>query len=619
MKSIINLRFGLFIVLLFSVYLTTFYNYLLFHSISEIFSILIAVGIFFFAWNSREFLKNNYFLFIGIAYLFIGITDLAHTFSYKGMGVFVEFDANLPTQLWITARYMESISLMMAFLFLKRKFNPHFLIATFTLITILVFSSIFYWKVFPDCFIEGSGLTSFKKNSEYLISSLLCTVIILFYKYRSQFDKSIYKLLITSTFLTIIAELAFTFYISVFGFSNLIGHFLKIISFYLIYQAIVKTGLKKPYNLLFKELKQSEESLKENETHLNEVNQKLKSEIIEHKQSQKIIKESEKKYRQMFEDNTAIKLLIDPEDGSIVNANQAALQFYGYERQKLIQSKIMDINILPPEEVVEEMQNAKLENRKFFNFQHRLASGEIRDVEVHSGPIISEGKHLLFSIINDVTERRKAENKISASLKEKETLLHEVHHRVKNNMQVISSLLKLQSDNIEDYQIKEVLKESQSRVYAMSAVHETLHGSENLSEIDLKTYLSKITTAIFQSNSNSSGNVKLKSDVEDSPISINQAYPIGLVVNELISNSLKYAFPDDRKGQITVKMKKLKKGLKLTVADNGVGIPDELDWKNSSTLGLKLVRTLVENQLDGSLDMESNNGTKFTIKFNIET
>ncbi|MCP4631776.1 MAG: sensor histidine kinase [candidate division Zixibacteria bacterium] len=111
----------------------------------------------------------------------------------------------------------------------------------------------------------------------------------------------------------------------------------------------------------------------------------------------------------------------------------------------------------------------------------------------------------------------------------------------------------------------------------------------------------------------------MNNDIDDAPISINQAYPLGLISNELVSNSLKYAFPNEKNGEINVSLKKQDKQLELSIKDNGIGIPNDFDWKSSSTLGLKLVRTLVENQLDGSIDMESNNGTKFTIKFDIET
>ena len=215
--------------------------------------------------------------------------------------------------------------------------------------------------------------------------------------------------------------------------------------------------------------------------------------------------------------------------------------------------------------------------------------------------------------------RIQTEKQIKASLKEKETLLQEIHHRVKNNMQVINSLLKLQSNTIDDEQLKEILKDSQSRVYAMSVVHETLHGSGTLSDINSKTYLSKITISIFQSYSVYHEKVQLKSDIEDLQISINQAYPLGLIINELVSNSLKYAFPDERKGEINVSFKKLEDKLELCVSDNGIGVPEDMDWKNTKSLGLKLVITLAETQLDGSIDLVSNNGTKITIKFNIET
>ncbi len=241
---------------------------------------------------------------------------------------------------------------------------------------------------------------------------------------------------------------------------------------------------------------------------------------------------------------------------------------------------------------------------------------ETRYIPIHNGNNDVIGA---AAFIEDISSCKQAEEQIQTSLKEKETLLQEIHHRVMNNMQVISSLLKLQGNSVENDQIKDIIKASQSRIYAMSAVHETLHESENLSEIDLKNYLSKITTSVFQSSSVDPRKIKLNSNIEKMPIGIQQASPLGLVINELISNSLKYAFPDERKGEITVNLKKLDKELELTIKDDGVGIPKGFDWKTYSTLGLKLVRTLVETQLDGSIDMESKNGTKFTIKFNIET
>jgi PAS domain S-box-containing protein len=267
--------------------------------------------------------------------------------------------------------------------------------------------------------------------------------------------------------------------------------------------------------------------------------------------------------------------------------------------------------------------DACVKSKSDFQAEYRIVNAEGRDRWIWSiASTIKEKEEVVgwIGTITDITDRIKKEE-LRISLKEKETLLHEIHHRVKNNMQVISSLLKLQANNLKDNHIKEVLKASQNRIYAMSAVHETLHGSEKLSEIDLQSYLSKITTSVFQTYAIDHQEVKLSCNIEKSPVSINQAYPIGLVINELISNSLKYAFPEERRGEIIVNMEKLDGELELTVKDDGVGMPENLDWKKSSSvsLGLKLVRNLVENQLDGSIDMESKKGTKFTIKFNINT
>ncbi len=269
------------VLLLSGLYLTSLYSYLLFHSLSEIFSIVVACGIFMIAWNSRQFLDNNYLLFIGIAYLFVGGLDLLHTLTYKGMGVFPAHGANLPTQLWIAARYIESFSLLIAPLVLGRKLRSSFVLMGYFLVVVMLLASIFHWRIFPDCFVEGVGLTPFKKWSEYIICLILICSIALLVRKQEEFDKVVLKLLVASIFLTIAAELAFTFYISVYGLSNLFGHFCKIISFYLIYKAIIETGLTKPYDLLFRDLKQSEEALRGKEAALRESHFELERRVEE--------------------------------------------------------------------------------------------------------------------------------------------------------------------------------------------------------------------------------------------------------------------------------------------------------------------------------------------------
>jgi hypothetical protein len=264
-------------IVLLGLYLTRLYSYLFFHGLAEIFSVVVAFGIFSVAWNSRRFMDNNYLFAVGVAYLFVGGLDLLHTMAYKGMGVFIGRGANLPTQLWIAARYLESLSLLIAPLFLRRRINISQLFIGYTAIFTLVLLSIFYWKIFPDCFNEATGLTAFKKLSEYVICLILLLSILVIVRKREEFDPIVFRLIIASIASTIGAELAFTFYVSVYGLSNLIGHYFKIISFFLIYRAVIVNGLKKPYSIMFRNLKQSEETLRREKDRLEQALSQIKT------------------------------------------------------------------------------------------------------------------------------------------------------------------------------------------------------------------------------------------------------------------------------------------------------------------------------------------------------
>jgi hypothetical protein len=238
-------------------YAISVYSFLLFHSLVEIFSIFVAFSIFLIAWNTRGFIENNYLSLLGIAYLFVGGIDLLHTLSYKGMGVFPGEDANTATQFWIAARYLESLSLFAFPFFIRRKIDLYRTFAVYFVASSALVASVFL-GYFPDCFIEGVGLTPFKKGSEYVISAILLTTIALIHQNREAFEPRTRLLLTASIALTIGAEMAFTFYVSVYGLSNLIGHFFKLTSFYLIYKAITETSFIRPYESLFRNLKGSE-------------------------------------------------------------------------------------------------------------------------------------------------------------------------------------------------------------------------------------------------------------------------------------------------------------------------------------------------------------------------
>ncbi len=249
--------------------LSSLYSYLLFHTLAELYSIIIGVLIFIIVFNLKDKIEQGYLKFLGISYLFIAIIDLIHTLAFKGMNIFKGFDANLPTQLWISARYLESLSFLFAAFFINKKVNVYYTMLLYFFITSAVLLSIFVFRNFPDCYIEGQGLTAFKIYSEYVICLILLISLIILRKKKSAFPQTTLLFLQLALITTIIAEISFTQYVSVYGAFNFIGHIFKIISLFFIYKALIKTALTDPFSLLWKQLIKSKEDLKDAYIKLN--------------------------------------------------------------------------------------------------------------------------------------------------------------------------------------------------------------------------------------------------------------------------------------------------------------------------------------------------------------
>lgn|GEM_PF-4166520 len=215
----------------------------------------------------------------------------------------------------------------------------------------------------------------------------------------------------------------------------------------------------------------------------------------------------------------------------------------------------------------------------------------------------------------EVTERKLVEDKLRSMLKEKEILLKEIHHRVKNNLQIICSLLHLQEKNIMNEQARTILKESRNRIKSMAFIHDRLYHSEDFSNIDLTEYIENLTSNLFYTLQTESKSIKLITDVKNIFLSLDSAIPFGLIINELVTNALKYAFPNDKSGEIRISFHSDKDKIHtLIVGDNGEGLPENLDIHNTKTLGLRLVSSLVE-QLEGSIDVDRNGGTTYKVVF----
>ena len=245
----------------------------------------------------------------------------------------------------------------------------------------------------------------------------------------------------------------------------------------------------------------------------------------------------------------------------------------------------------------------------------RRKDGENFPAEASISQIEAGGSKVFTVILRDITKQKAAAEKIRASLREKEVLLKEIHHRVKNNLQVISSLLSLQSRSIVDEETRKFFQESQHRVHSMALIHEQLYESGDLSRIDFASYIEQLVAYLFRSYGVSLSRVTLKTRIPELHFAVDIAVPCGLIVNELASNSLKYGFPDGRAGEIQITFKKGPGGcVTMLFQDNGVGFPKHVSLLNTRTLGLRLVRTLAQ-QLGGQAELKNRNGAQVKIEF----
>lgn len=255
------------------------FNYLLFHAVIELLSIVVGVSIFVLAWNSRHYLQNQFFTLLGIALLFASGLDLLHMAVYKGMGVLPGYGSNLATQLWIAARYLHCLSIIIAVIVIKRQVSTRLLFWGYGVVTALLLWSIFTHGVFPVCFVEGTGLTPFKKYSEMVICGIFGIGLLMLHRQREQFNSWVYRMLVASILTAVSAELAFIFYVNVYGLSNMVGHVLKLISYLCLYLGIIRSGLEDPLEVVFHEIKVKDEQLVALNARLVNTNEELEARV----------------------------------------------------------------------------------------------------------------------------------------------------------------------------------------------------------------------------------------------------------------------------------------------------------------------------------------------------
>ena len=604
---------GLFVFI--ALFIVSRYNYLFFHTIAELISIIVAWSVFLLVWNAKRYIQNDALIFLGISYLFIGGIDLVHTISYKGMGILgAGHGANTATQLWIAARYIESISLcIFPFLFYKN-IRFHYIFLVYFLVSVLSFFSIFSWNVFPTCFVEDAGLTFFKKFSEYVICMILITAFFFLRQHRSKLETDVYYLMVISIFLTILEELAFTFYVSVYDLSNLAGHYLKILSFFCIYKAIIETGVKKPNELLFRNLVQSE-----------------------------------KEYRSTL-NNLQIGVVVHAPDTSIIFSNPMASKIIGLTFEQMTGKKSDDNAwcFLYENETRMKIEDYPI-NKVFLTKKpinnyivgiYRPDKENITWVVANAIPIFTDQNEIEKGIVNfaDITDLKNAENIKSEFLS---NMSHEIRTPI-NAIHLFSKILKDQNlghlNKKQDEYVDNIIDSTNRLLFLINDILDISRVSSGKLEItpvifSLNRLVERLrkTIVLLSNKTDVSTQIQVSSDVPDTMLG--DELRIEQILKNLISNAIKFT----DKGIIEVVIETHSSDeILFKVNDTGTGIPayqqkdifekffqaDSSYAKKyaGSGLGLAISKELVE-LMDGKIWFESEvgKGSTFYVTLKLNT
>ncbi|OPY77875.1 MAG: putative sensor histidine kinase pdtaS [Syntrophorhabdus sp. PtaU1.Bin058] len=341
--------------------------------------------------------------------------------------------------------------------------------------------------------------------------------------------------------------------------------------------------------------------------------------IIGERSAEEALKRSEAYFRSLIENSSDVITILN-EDGSIRYISPSVERVAGIKPADMIGRNVFEYVHPDDASVAKGIFNRAVQTPGVtlsaeFRLWHNDSSWHIYETATQN-LLDNEAVKGIVANSHDITARRQAEEKIQASLREKEILLKEIHHRVKNNLQVVSSLLNLQSGFLKDGESLDIFKESQSRVNTIALVHTKLYQSENLSEIDSAGFIEDLAGSLLQALGKGTEAVKIQTDIHDVYLNVDQAIPCGLIVNELITNTLKHAFPGGREGKITITMRSDGERIVVRFQDNGVGFPPAFDFRNTQSLGLQLVNILVA-QLRGTIELVADGGAAFIITFPI--
>jgi PAS domain S-box-containing protein len=622
-------------------------NYIFFHTFAELFSSIIVFSIFLIAVNTYSIYKNSFSLFIGISLLFPGIIDILHALTFKGINIIPNISTNEPTQLWICARYLEVFSLLISYRIFKNpnyKYNFYKIFNWYVIIASLLILSVLKWKVFPDAFVDDSGLTTFKIVSEYIICAVLLLTLYLFSKIKNNIDNELYTYMKYSLFAKIISELLFTLYSHPYSQVNAAGHILKIISFYFTYKAVVNLALRSPYKLLYKKLRHSNDELKETSEQL----------INENKQRQEI-------EQILFHNEQCYKLLMEYSDicifihsgNKFIYANEKAKELIGLDSDAEIKGIDITKFILDEEKdiILSYINDTYKNDYSSITFELRFlrTDGKIGYAETSITHFIYEGMPAVLSIVTDLTDKKHVE-KLKVTAEEKSRLLNEtlelnkliteffsnVSHELKTPINVILGAVQLlesyfKIENQADFnevKFKKYLQIMRQNSYRLIRLINNLIDLSkfdsgflklNYQSFNIVNVIEDITLSIVPYAEEKGITIIFDTDTEEKVMSFDPDKVERILLN-LLSNSIKFT---QAGGKILVTLIDDNDCVYISVKDTGIGIPQNIldsifeRFKQvdqtikinpqGSGIGLSLVKSLVELH-GGKVDIYSTLG-----------
>ncbi len=602
------------LAILTGLYITTFYNYLLFHTLAEFFSIVIAGAIFALVWAARDKLDLKALLFLGIAYLFIGFIDLMHTLVYPGMNIIAGSGTNMSTQLWIGARYIQALTLVGFPFMMNKNLRQSLWFLIYGSATAGLLLSIFYFDNFPVTFIEGQGLTPFKVASEYVISALFICALVLMWRKRASIPQGVLNLLTISIVLTIFSELSFTLYTDPYGTANTVGHFLKIGAFYFIYKAVVETGIRRPEKVLFYKL--------------NETRQKFKDQ-----------------YEQLFNilENMRAGVYIISECGEIEYVNPALKKEFGDPEGKLCYEYCFGREAPCPD-----CRNSEVFEGKEVKWVKSYPNGKTYDLKesLLENP---DGTRSKLKIFTDITELKEAREKAEKKAQEKDRELKEitvkmehirrlsaigelaavVAHELRNPLASMKvSLYNLAQKTGRQDQLKHI-ERIKGRIMESDRVIDNLLSYSKLKPSRFKKINPRelVEECIGEAKENLSGKeieIKKRINLPEKTYLRGDYFQLKEVINNLLSNSAQALA--EKGGRIELELFKENDKTALVVKDNGPGIDKEIIDKvidpffttrsTGTGLGLAICAQIAHfHNASLSIDSAAGKGTSVILKF----